>query len=201
MCSTHSSIHQALPTDMTHYSLCLIPSSLCCTKHEYVTTDTPQPPQYESTGHCFIHSKSTRNASAMVTLLGIYPESQEPSSPLKVSITNVILFHFFTQTEFCHSKSLLKEQLNAQKNQELLQQAAREMYVSIQIWNVNFNSEITTYKEDFYAIQTYKTITVLFTNIFTEFCTAILQKSRFVQHQNSLLFLSINYLSFPKRKR
>lgn len=48
------------------------------------------------------------------------------------------------------------------------------MYVSIQIWNVNFNSEITTYKEDFYAIQTYKTITVLFTNIFTEFCTAIL---------------------------
>lgn len=109
-CAVH--IAPGTSTGMTHYSLCLIPSSLCCTKHENVTTDTPQPPQCEnaeSTGHRFIHTKSTLNASAMVTLLGIYPESQEPSSPLKVSITNVILFHFFTQTEFCHSKSLLKE--------------------------------------------------------------------------------------------
>lgn len=47
----------------------------------------------------------------LCTLLGIYPESQEPSTPLKVSITNVILFNFFTQTEFSHSKSLLKERV------------------------------------------------------------------------------------------
>lgn len=103
--------------DTTHYSLCLITSCLCYKNHENVTTDTQQPPQYEN-------AESTENIISYTPkvheidqpwhpfpLLGIHPESQEPSTPVKVSITNVILFNLFTQTEFSHSKSLLKERV------------------------------------------------------------------------------------------
>lgn len=116
MFNTQSSVHQALPTDMTHYRL-LNPIILVLHKtrkcNYWYTTTTPVWKCREHRKHHFIHTKSTLNTSATapLPLLGTYPESQEPSTPLKVSITNVILFNLFTQTEFSHSKSLLKERV------------------------------------------------------------------------------------------
>lgn len=115
---------------------------------------------------------------------------------MKLSITNAILFNFFTQTEFSHSKSLLKEivaKCLLRKTGTALVGSQRNVCIDTdrecKFQLIDHNIQ----RRYFYAIQTYKTITVLFTNIFTEFCTAILQKSRFVQHQNNLLFLNINY--------
>lgn len=45
----------------------------------------------------------------LVPLSGLYAASQEAGPPRKLSITNEILLNFFTQTEFSHSKPLLKE--------------------------------------------------------------------------------------------
>ena len=54
-----------------------------------------------------------------------------------------------------------------------------------QRWNVSFNSEFTTYKVFIYAIQTFSQL------FFTEFHTAIDQKSRILQHQNNIFVVQI----------